>query len=77
MCYNGGMSIPKFAADPTYLAESEFFEIRGRASVDACSSKDIWKLIGHIERLEIELDKLDNEDFFGTEGWRHMLRIPD
>lgn len=29
------------------------------------------------ETLEDGLDDLDNEDFFGTEGWRHSFGLDD
>ena len=34
-------------------------------------------LIDLLNSLVYELDKLDNEDFFGTEGWRHFLDLED
>jgi hypothetical protein len=30
-----------------------------------------------LERLIRELDELDGEDFFGTEGWRYYLGFED
>lgn len=30
-----------------------------------------------LEELIQKLDKLDTEDFFGTEGWRHYLEFED
>lgn len=35
----------------------------------------ILRLMGHIEALEDLLDETDQEDFFGSEGWRRRLGI--
>jgi hypothetical protein len=32
-------------------------------------------LVALLEDLIDELDTLDQEDFFGTEGWRHFLNM--
>lgn len=34
-------------------------------------------LIDLLNNLVYELDQLDNEDFFGTEGWRKFLSLED
>lgn len=31
----------------------------------------------YLRNLIQELDKLDEEDYFGTEGWRHYMRLED
>jgi len=35
------------------------------------------QLAEYIQELESKLDDLDDEDFFGTEGWRHFLSLED
>lgn len=39
------------------------------------AEKALLAIIGHVQALEAALDETDNEDFFGTEGWRHRLGI--
>jgi hypothetical protein len=55
----------------TALSPAELGEIRGRASVNAASAEDIAALLQHIQELEDLLDEGDQDDAFGTEGWRH------
>lgn len=31
----------------------------------------------YLRDLIQKLDELDDEDYFGTEGWRHYLRLED
>lgn len=31
----------------------------------------------YLRSLIQKLDELDEEDFFGTEGWRHYMRLED
>jgi len=31
----------------------------------------------HLKKIIEELDNLDQEDFFGSEGWRHMFGYDD
>lgn len=31
----------------------------------------------YLQELIRKLDGLDEEDFFGTEGWRHYLKLED
>ena len=55
------------------LTESELNYIRGKARVGAASIDEIRSVFIHLDYLEMQLESLDNEDFFGTEGWRHRL----
>lgn len=56
-----------------WLTERERNMIRGKASVGHASPEEILSVFEHYDLLEMELDKLDYDDFFGTEGWRHLL----
>jgi hypothetical protein len=60
-----------------FLTEKEVNIIRGKALGNACSQKDILDLCGHIDQLEMMLDEASEEDFFGTEGWRHRAGIDE
>lgn len=60
------LNIPK----PTYLSERELGEIIGRHRCSKTTTDDVIDLIGHIRFLESLLDKADESDAFGIEGWR-------
>jgi hypothetical protein len=49
--------------------------IRGKNLVDATTKEDVFLLFEHIDALEMLLDEADEDDAFGTEGWRHQLGI--
>lgn len=49
--------------------------IRGKNLVAAATRDDVNKLFEHIDALEDLLDDADEDDVFGTEGWRHELGI--
>ena len=49
--------------------------IRGKNIVGKASKEDVLKLFEHIDALEMLLEEADREDMFGTEGWRHRLKI--
>lgn len=61
---------------PQYLSERELNIIRGKAMVGHASIKEILSVFRHLDELELQLDDFDNDDFFGTEGWRHQFGIP-
>lgn len=35
--------------------------------------QEILSVFEHYDLFELELDKRDEDDYFGTEGWRHAL----
>ena len=39
------------------------------------ANDDVYDLLDYINILEDLLDEADQEDFFGTEGWRHHAGI--
>lgn len=49
--------------------------IRGKNSVGRATPEDVTKLLEHIDELEDLLDDGDEDDAFGTEGWRHRVGI--
>lgn len=51
--------------------------IRGKNLVGAASTDDVFVLLQHIDALEDLLDEGDEDDAFGTEGWRHRLGVDD
>ena len=50
--------------------------IRGKNLVAAATQDDINKLFEHIDALEMFLDDNEQDDQFGTEGWRHAIGLP-
>jgi len=49
--------------------------IRGKNLVGATTKQDILTLFSHIDALEMLLDEGDENDAFGTEGWRHRAGL--
>ena len=60
-----------------YLTERELNIIRGKAMVGHATPEEILRVFGHLDKIEDQLTEFDNEDFFGTEGWRHMFGLPE
>ena len=51
--------------------------IRGKVLAGHATREELLAVFGHIDALEALLDTADEEDAFGTEGWRHRLGIDD
>ncbi|MFU0504149.1 hypothetical protein [Pseudaminobacter sp. NGMCC 1.201702] len=49
--------------------------IRGKAIAGHATPDELMKVFGHIDALEDFLDEQDEDDVFGTEGWRHLLGL--
>lgn len=49
--------------------------IRGKNLVHAATKDDVLKLFEHIDELESFLDEHEEDDTFGTEGWRHAIGL--
>jgi hypothetical protein len=49
----------------------------GRLVERGFKDPDINLILTYIELLEDTLDRLDEEDALGTEGWRHHLGLED
>ena len=62
---------------PKLLTERELNTIRGKALVGNASPDEILQVFGHYDLIEMKLDEYDNDDAFGTEGWRHSFGLPD
>lgn len=60
-----------------YLTDRELNIIRGKAMVGKATVKEIMSVFEHYDKIEMELETRDSEDYFGTEGWRHAFRLPD
>jgi hypothetical protein len=49
--------------------------IRGKNLVGKATPEDVTKLFAHIDALEMFLDENEQDDQFGTEGWRHAIGL--
>lgn len=61
----------------SFLTEKELNTIRGKAMVGHATPDEIMSVFGHLDALEMQLDEREQDDFFGTEGWRHAFGLPD
>lgn len=58
--------------------DAEFLNtVRGKAIAGHASPAEILAVFQHLDELEDLLDEADEDDVFGTEGWRHRLGIDD
>lgn len=60
-----------------YLTEKQLNTIRGKSLVGHASPKEILSVFEHLDTLEEKLTEADDDDFFGTEGWRHWVGYPE
>jgi len=60
-----------------YLTEAQLNTIRGKVLVSRATPKEILSVFAHLDQIEDELSERDDQDFFGTEGWRHAFGLPD
>ncbi len=51
--------------------------IRGKNLVGKADKDDVFKLFEHLDAMEELLNEADQDDVFGTEGWRHRLGIDE
>ena len=51
--------------------------IRGKNLVGKASKDDIDLLFEQLDAFEQFLDDWDQDDMFGTEGWRHVIGLDD
>ena len=63
------MTGPKAQTDKTLNT------IRGKNLVAKTTKEEVLKLFEHIDALEMLLDEADQDDVFGTEGWRHRVGL--
>lgn len=60
-----------------FLTNKQLNIIRGKVIAGAATTKEILSVFGHLDQLEVKLDDMDQDDFFGTEGWRYLLGLED
>lgn len=59
------------------LTSRELNTIRGKAMVGHASPAEILSVFMHYDLVEQKLDEFEQNDTFGTEGWRHAFGLPD
>ncbi len=69
------MPKPKFI--PRLLSSNEINFIRGKMSVGHATPTELQQVFTHWDLIEMKLDELGMDDFFGTEGWRHFFGVPE
>lgn len=60
-----------------FLNTKQLNTIRGKAIAGKATTKEILSVFGHLDKLEAKLDETEQDDFFGTEGWRHFFGLED
>jgi hypothetical protein len=60
---------------PKVQKEKTLNIIRGKNLVGKATKEDIDVLFQHIDALESFLDDNEQDDQFGTEGWRHAIGL--
>ena len=58
---------------PEVRSEREIDMIRGKMLVAAATAKELQDFLVYVQILETLVDQASNEDFYGTEGWRHLI----
>jgi len=53
--------------------ENEIDIIRGKMLVNAATQEELHDFLRYITTLESLVEEASQEDFYGTEGWRHRL----
>lgn len=62
---------------PELLTEKQINIVRGKALVGKASPQELAQVFGHWDLIEAKMDEVEQDDFFGTEGWRHFFGLPD
>lgn len=57
------------------ITAKELLIIRGKAIVGHATPAELMSVFEYLDYLENKLDDLDDEDSFGSEGWRHFFGL--
>lgn len=55
------------------LPENKIDEIRGKMLVNAATQEELHDFLRYVSKIEGMVEDASNEDFYGTEGYRHIL----
>ncbi len=58
----------------TSMTRDQIDQLKGRIFASTID-QDVYDLLEYVKELEYLLDEADQEDFYGTEGWRHNLGL--
>lgn len=58
-------------------SERDLDMIRGKMLVAAASREELHDFLYYVSMLEDLVEEASDEDFYGTEGWRHRLGWED
>ena len=53
--------------------EREINEIRGRIKIAMATGADLDAFLQYVDQLENLVEEASEDDFYGTEGWRHRM----
>ena len=59
------------------LKDIHFILGKLRCTPDKLTLREVSIIVDHIVSLEALLDEADEDDTFGTEGWKHRLGVDD
>lgn len=57
--------------------EQELDMIRGKMLCGHATLEEQQDFFTYVSKIEGLLEEADNDDYFGTEGWRHCIGIRD
>ena len=60
-----------------FLTDRELNTIRGKAMVGHATPQEIISVFQHYDLIEMKLEEYEQDDTFGTEGWRHSFGLPE
>jgi len=60
-----------------FLTDRELNTIRGKAMVGHATPQEIISVFQHYDLIEMKLEEYEQDDTFGTEGWRHAFGLPE
>lgn len=49
--------------------------VRGKVLAGRATREELLLVFEHLDELEMFLDDHDEDDVFGTEGWRHAIGL--
>jgi len=56
-------------------SERELDMIRGKMLINAASKQEVHEFLKYVSVIESLVDEADEDDYFGTEGWRHKVGL--
>lgn len=60
-----------------FLTETQLNIIRGKTMTGTATGDEHMDIFRHLDALVEKLNEFEQDDFFGTEGWRHAFCMPE